>query len=145
MCTPCLGGRNWIHGWPLPWRKGATGSIRHMETTIFDPASEFLIFLYLVYLLYCCFTKLDKSALVNWPSPDCSFYLPVSMCRIDPVCKRGIWRCLMKGCKQHCLCQISMCCPHNRFHVCVRGLVRIPFMKRAIFHLSFFTKPSLYR
>ncbi len=51
---------------------------RHIETTIFDPASEFLNFLYLVYLLYCCFTP------VNWPDPDCSFYLPVSLCRKPP-------------------------------------------------------------
>jgi hypothetical protein len=35
------------------------------------------------------------------------------------LCKCGIWRCLMKECKQHGLCQSSICCPHNRFHVCV--------------------------
>ena len=56
-----------------------TGCARDIETTIFDPARDFLNFLYLVYLLYCCFTP------VNWPNPDCSFYLPVSMSRVLPV------------------------------------------------------------
>ena len=35
----------------------STVKIRHIETTIFDPASVFLNFLYLVYLIYCYFTQ----------------------------------------------------------------------------------------
>ena len=34
-----------------------TVGTRHIETTSFDPASELLNFLYLVYLLYCYFTQ----------------------------------------------------------------------------------------
>ena len=43
----------------------STWSIRHIETTIFDPASEFLNFLYLVYLLYCFFTLVKTSSLLH--------------------------------------------------------------------------------
>ena len=34
-----------------------TVPVRDIETTIFDPASVFLNFLYLVYLIYCYFTQ----------------------------------------------------------------------------------------
>ena len=37
-----------------------TEGTRDIETTIFDPASDFLNFLYLVYLLYCCFTPVKQ-------------------------------------------------------------------------------------
>jgi hypothetical protein len=56
---------------------------------IFDPASEFLNFLYLVYLLYCYFT-------VIYENPDCSFYLPVSMCRVLTVGAKLKWRSELK-------------------------------------------------
>ena len=56
----------------------STEGTRDIETTIFDPASEFLNFLYLVYLLYCCFTsKLAKSRLQFLSA---SFYVPSVQC-----------------------------------------------------------------
>ncbi len=54
-----------------------TVSTRHIETTIFDPASEFLNFLYLVYLLYCYFTNLRESRLQFISA---SFYVPSTDC-----------------------------------------------------------------
>jgi hypothetical protein len=60
-----------------------TVSTRDIETTIFDPASEFLNFLYLVYLLYCYLTP------VIYESPDCSFYQAVSFYVSDSHCFTG--------------------------------------------------------
>ena len=53
---------------------GGTGTVstRHIETTIFDPVSEFLNFLYLVYLLYCYFTYFTV-ALIQTAVSICQF------------------------------------------------------------------------
>ena len=79
---------------------------RHIETTIFDPTSEFLNFLYLAYLLYCCFTP------VNWPNPDCSFYLPVSMFRthtVSQICVLGNPLSSLRPSSIACNCQECDC------------------------------------
>ncbi len=56
-----------------------TVSTRDTETTIFDPASEFLNFLYLVYLLYCYFTSNLRKSRLQFLSV--SFYVPSTHCR----------------------------------------------------------------
>ena len=80
-----------------------TGSFRQVETTEFDPASVLLSIVsthsqflpkeaYSFYKrdLFRRFSAHPASGFLkhsgrNWPNPGCSFYLPVSTCRNDPV------------------------------------------------------------
>ena len=68
-----------------------TVGLWNIETTIFDPTSEFLNFLNLVYFLYCCFTKA-----VTWPNPDCSFYVPSTACRSSSNPLLMSWRVIFR-------------------------------------------------